>query len=83
MSFTRRYELKGATLARGKKMTGKRTSYFSDRSDEERQLAENADDRMIARIHLDLAARYEELAESTVHDSPVSRDEIEQTGRAV
>lgn len=65
----------------GNKMTGKRTSYFSDRSEEERRLAANTNDKMIARIHLDLAARYDELAESTADNSPVSRHEIERTGR--
>ena len=41
-----------------------RKGYYSERARAERQRAAETQDAMIARIHSDLAARYEELAAS-------------------
>ena len=56
-----------------------RKGYYSERARAERQRAAETQDAMIARIHSDLAARYEELAASEDGDDVASRRTIEDT----
>ena len=44
-------------------MTIEDTGYYRARADEERALAANCDDPSIAKIHFDMAAKYDGLAQ--------------------